>query len=345
MIGGSSGALEVLRQMLGGLPKDFPASIFIVVHVPRESPSNLPAILSRSSALKVSHPRDDEPIRAGHVYIAPPDYHMLLHQDRVRIVRGPRENRSRPAIDPLFRSAVRAYDGRVAGVIVSGVLDDGSDGLHLVKSAGGLAIVQEPDDAAFGDMPRNALEYTKADYVVPAAELAATLLRVVGEPAKSRNGRPAPINRPGNRPVNRPVNREVKLSELELNAVEDPERNGKPSVFACPECNGALWEVSNGGPERFRCRVGHSYTAENLLAEKISSFETALWEALRSLEEAATLARRMAARALRQGHRRAADRFDEVAEAKQQHAEALREILLKNWMPPVSEQAPERKTG
>lgn len=336
VVGASSGGIEVLRAMLAPLPKDFPAAIFVVLHIPSESPSNLPAILERGSKLPASNPMDGESIRPGHVYVAPPDHHLLIHKGHMRVVRGPRENRSRPAIDPTFRSVARAYGGRVIGVILSGLLDDGSSGLFMVKKMGGIAIVQDPQDAAFGDMPRAALEYVKADYVVPASELAATLLEAVQQPAEITKLAPAGSGK------------EVRISEFDLDEIESPDKVGQLSPLACPECNGSLWEIQNGGPVRYRCHVGHSYTASTLLAEKANTFETALWEALRALEERAMLARRMALHAKKRGSLHTVARFEEQAENVEQHAATLRRMLIEEDPPkvlPATDEVPVERTG
>ena len=321
VVGGSAGALEALQVLVRQLPADFPGAIFVVLHVASESPSSLPAILKRNGPLHAVHATDREAIRPGRIYIAPPDYHLLVHRGHVRVVRGPRENRHRPAIDPLFRSAARAYGNRVVGVILSGMLDDGSAGLAAIKRHGGTAVVQDPQEAIFGEMPASALQTVDADYVVPAADLGATLVSVAAKPALETVPAAASTH----------VAKEDRITEFYLDAMEDPDRPGAPSVFTCPECNGVLWEVPElGGPMRFRCRVGHAYTAGTLLAEKIHSYESALWEALRSLEESANLAHRMAKSARAANNLRSAERYEEQAENKEQHAGALRAMLLEN---------------
>ena len=321
VVGGSAGALEALQILVRQLPADFPGAIFVVLHVASESPSSLPAILKRNGPLPAVHATDREAIRPGRIYIAPPDYHLLVHRSHVRVVRGPRENRNRPAIDPLFRTAARAYGNRVVGVILSGLLDDGSAGLATIKRHGGTAVVQDPQEAIYGEMPASALQSVEADYVVPAADLAATLISVAAKPALETVPAAASTH----------VAKEDRITEFYLDAMEDPDRPGTPSVFTCPECNGVLWEVPElGGPMRFRCRVGHAYTGGTLLAEKVHSYEGALWEALRALEESANLAHRMARSARAANNLRSAERFEQQAENKEQHAGALRAMLLEN---------------
>src|SRR5690349_180578 len=178
----SAGGVEALRAVVAVLPADLPAAVFVVLHIPAQSPSMMPSILSRAGPLPAAHPTDGEPIRPGHIYVAPPDCHLLIDHERVRGVRGPRENRTRPAVDPLFRTAARAYGPRVVAVVLTGTLDDGTAGLQAVKQRGGLAVVQDPRDAMYAGMPRSALQHTPVDYVVPLSEIGPLISRLVREP-------------------------------------------------------------------------------------------------------------------------------------------------------------------
>src|SRR6478735_7471049 len=181
VIGGSAGGIEALKRICEGLPSDFPAAVFVVVHISPSSRSIMPDLLSRAGKLPARHPRNDEPINRGVIYVAPPDVHMLLRPGHVILRRGPQENRTRPAIDPLFRSAAVAYGSRVIGVLLSGLLDDGCAGLIAIKSCGGLCVVQEPNDAMWSEMPRNALAHANVDHCVPVADMPDLLSRLVHE--------------------------------------------------------------------------------------------------------------------------------------------------------------------
>src|SRR5581483_4467393 len=199
-----------------------------------------PQILQRAGRLKTSEKvRDGEPIQPGRVYIAPPDHHLMVEKGRLRLIRGPMENRHRPAIDPLFRSAARTYKGRVIGVILTGNLDDGASGLLAVKACGGIALVQDPDDAEFPDMPRNALNRVKADHQVPLAEMGPLLAKLVRQQPKNWNGHKVPAH----------IDVETDITELKLPG-NHIEHLGQPSDFACPECHGVLWRVKQGGMQR-----------------------------------------------------------------------------------------------
>jgi two-component system chemotaxis response regulator CheB len=309
VVGASAGGVEALTNVVGSLPAALPASVFVVLHVPVTGGSALPNILTRHGPLPASHAKDGEPIERRRIYVAPPDHHLLLRAGHVHLARGPRENGHRPAVDPLFRSAAFEYATRVVGVVLSGALDDGTAGLLAIKSRGGVAIVQHPEDALYPGMPNNAIEHVEIDHVLPAAAVGATLGALAVEPATAPAGAASHESH------------DTK-AEVEL------DHPGRPSGFSCPDCNGVLWEVQDGGPVRFRCRVGHAWSPESLLTQQSEALEAALWVALRSLEERAALATRLAEPARRRGHRITTTRFREQAEEAQQAARLVRRLLL-----------------
>jgi two-component system chemotaxis response regulator CheB len=317
VIGASSGGVETLIEIVSGLPRDFAAAIFIVVHVPPSGKSLLPEILSRAGSLPATHPLDRETIAQGRIYVAPPDFHLLLINGHVRLVRGPRENNHRPAVDSLFRTAARTYGSGVVGIVLSGALDDGSAGLLAVKRRGGLAIVQDPADALFPEMPRNAMEAVKVDYCVPKREIAPLLVRLSEERAQKAAA-----------PVSDDLLKETQIEAMDVGIIEDQAKPGTPSVFGCPDCGGTLWELQNEELLRFRCRVGHAFTAEGLLSTQSEALETALWNAFRALSENAALARRLAARARANGHASAAENFERRARSAEEQARLIHDLLL-----------------
>jgi two-component system, chemotaxis family, protein-glutamate methylesterase/glutaminase len=316
VVGASAGGVEALADLAASLPPELPAAVFVVLHVPSTGTSALPDILSRHGPLPAAHVKDGEPIENGRIYVAPPDHHVLLRSGHVHLARGPRENGHRPALDPLFRSAAREYGNRVIGVVLSGALDDGTAGLMAIKTQGGLAVVQEPADALYPDMPASALEQVRVDHVQPAAALGALLARLTAGPAGAAD--PAA-------PAELEV--EVKVDGFSLEAIEG-KHPGRPSGFSCPDCNGVLWESQDGDLQRFRCRVGHAWSPESLLTQQSDALEAALWIALRSLEERAALAPKLAAPARRRGHTITASRFEEQAAEAQQAARLVRDLLL-----------------
>jgi two-component system chemotaxis response regulator CheB len=322
VVGTSVGGVDALQRLVRSLPENFAGSLFVVLHLAPESPSMLPDILERAGRLSAVHPRDGDRIRPGQIYVAPPDRHMMIERGVVRVVAGPKENRHRPAIDPLFRSAALAYGPQVIGVVLTGSLDDGTAGLIAVKQRGGLAVVQDPEDAFCGDMPRSALRYVTApDHVLPIDQIGPKLVELVKEPvARSAAG--------GNGNGNGHLQNDIAAAEMDPAVLHDPEHPGEPSAFACPECNGVLWERKEADLLHFRCRVGHAYTANNLAAEQNLAIESAMWAALRALEENASLNTKLAERARERRHTAVADRFNEQAETKKHQAGVLRDLLL-----------------
>lgn len=317
VMGASSGGVEALIRVCGGLPEDLPAAVFVVIHFPEGSPSVLPSILNRAGSLKAVHPEDGDPIENGRIYVAPPDRHLLVEKGRVRLTRGPRENLHRPAVDALFRTAAVAYGPRVVGVILTGARDDGTAGLLAVKRRGGVAVVQDPDDALFSGMPESALEYVDVDHCLPLEKIAPLLSRVTREEAKDEGAYLVPDD----------MDLESKIVGLDPTVIDGNERPGELSGFTCPECTGPLYEVQDGELVRYRCRVGHAFTPDSVLAEKSELLENALYTALNTLEESATIAERLAARSREHQHEHAAKRFEEQARNKRQQAVVIRRVL------------------
>ena len=284
VIGASAGGIEALRELVAGLPADFPAAIAIVLHTSPQSPGILPEILSRSGPLEAVSPTGTARLRGGSIYVAPPDFHLLIEPGHVRVAKGPRENRFRPAIDPLFRSAAQVYGPNAIGVVLTGNLDDGAAGLWAIKQLGGVAVVQAPGDALFPAMPESALAHVNADHVVPLANIASVLVRLTAAPARDDAFE-----------VPAPMEVEVKIARQEDPLKAGVGKLGEPSPFACPECHGVLLAVKEGSQIRFRCHTGHAYSAESLLAEIRDQIEVQLWNAIRAMQEGDVLMRTMAA--------------------------------------------------
>jgi two-component system chemotaxis response regulator CheB len=325
VVGASAGGIEALRALAAGLPKDFPASVFVVQHTAAESPGVLADILSRAGALPAVNARDRERIKPGHIYVAPPDYHLMVEPGVVRITKGPKENRFRPAVDPLFRSAAQVYGPRVVGVVLTGNLDDGAVGLRVVKQLGGTAVVQDPEDALYPSMPESARRQVRVDYSLPLAEIAPLLARLAKDSAAEEGAHEVPEQ----------IKIEVAIAKEE-NALEaGVERLGDPSPYACPECHGVLLQMKEAAPLRFRCHTGHAYTADSLLHEITEAVEDSLWNSIRSIEESVRLLRHMAehlpegngdgdgnlAEAFRRKAQEAQSRSDLVRRAAMRHEE------------------------
>ncbi|MEG9526981.1 MAG: chemotaxis protein CheB [Hyphomicrobiales bacterium] len=322
VIGGSSGATLPLKTILGTLPKDLPAAVFVVVHIPARSLGLLATVTAAAAHMPVHPAADGMAIAPGNIYLGVPDYHLILADGRIRLGRGPRENMARPSIDPLFRSAAVSYGPRVIGVLLSGLLNDGTAGLDAIKRCGGLALVQDPTDAIADEMPRSALSALEVDLTLSATRIGDVLADLVRDPA----GPP------------RPVPPELRLEvDIAAGARVDSDvigRLGSPAALSCPQCGGVLSTMKDGKPLRFRCQVGHGYTAELVAKEQENSVDEAMRVALRIIEERAELVRRMAADGREAGRRALAEMYDERAAEYRAYAETIRKAVLQTLPSP-----------
>lgn len=320
VIGASAGGVEALTTLVGGLTRDIPAAVFVTVHFPAAGSSALPRILDRAGVLPAVHAEDRQHIEDGTIYVAPPDHHLLIFGDVIRLYRGPRENGNRPAVDPMFRSAALAYGPRVIGVVLSGNLDDGTSGLLAIKRRGGIAVVQDPDEAMFSSMPQSAIDHVKIDYVVKLEQMGTLLAELADRPTLVEE-----------HTVSDDARKETEYSEIDLARIEDVGSHpGDLAPFGCPDCGGTLWELREGNLVRFRCRVGHAWTSEALLASQAETLDAALWTALRALEESASLSRQLAERARSRGNDRLAERMGDNAVVAERRAETIRAVLLQD---------------
>jgi two-component system, chemotaxis family, protein-glutamate methylesterase/glutaminase len=324
VIGASAGGLQALTDILGALPGDLPVPILAVVHTPASRESNLPQVLSAAGPLPSSFVTRDQRLEPGHVYVAPPDYHVLITRIGATLNHGPKENGFRPAIDPLFRSAARIHGPRVMGVILSGALDDGAYGLKLVKDAGGIAVVQDPEQALVQSMPLSALQYVAVDHVLRTAAIA-SLITESTRPTEERNTMPREKEK-----ESEPVGQE------EITIEEMKQEFGDASALTCPDCGGALWEIIDGQLVRYRCHVGHQYSQDGLDTGQRDAVEEALWTAVRVLEEHADLRTRMSRRADLAGLNTVSTGFLDSAQAAHVQAQAIRDVLIANGMPPLT---------
>lgn len=281
VIGASAGGFEAIRQLTALLPPDLDAAIFIVWHMSPDVPGLLPQVINRNKKILAVNAVDHEPICMNRIYVAPPDRHLLLEKGLVRVTRGPKENRFRPAIDPLFRSAAYIYGSSVIGIVLSGALDDGTAGLWTIKSRGGMAIVQDPKEAEVPSMPESALSAVAIDYRLPIAEIAPLISRLVAEPVVEK--------KEIDMEEQRKTDTEVKIA-LQKTLPEDAVLTfSQPTTYACPECHGVLSSIKEGDITRYRCHTGHAYSADSLLTAITENIEDSLWNAIRSVEESVIL--------------------------------------------------------
>ncbi|TGV81426.1 chemotaxis protein CheB [Mesorhizobium sp. M00.F.Ca.ET.149.01.1.1] len=312
-IGASAGGVEPLRRIVGDLPQGLPAAVFIVLHVGEVS--YLANILDRAGPLKAMVARNGATFETGRVYVAPPDFHLLLHDGHMLRRRGPRENLARPAIDPLFHSAALRYGARVVGVLLSGSLSDGTAGLRAIKAVGGIAVVQHPKDTLVPAMVESALDHVAVDHCLPAAELGGLLAKLAVEPAGETL--PAP-------PA---VRLEAAIAAQEHSTMKKEDRLGELSVFTCPECHGPLWEIEDGDMVRYRCHTGHAFTADAMMEAQALEADEILWSLLRSHQQRAEFTRRMAERERTRGRSTLATRLARRASEYEEDAQVIERIL------------------
>lgn len=316
VIGTSSGGLEALTTLVRSMPADFPAPIAVVMHLAADSPGILPDLLTREGRLVARHPSNGERLQPGHIYVAPPDHHLLIEPGRACLSKGPRENRFRPAIDPLFRSAAQVYGPGAIGVVLTGSLGDGTAGLSAIKKLGGVAIVQDPAEALYPSMPQSALRYVSIDYTARLAEIPSLLLALASRTVHDVQRIAAPSS----------VDVEIRIAREENPMHAGIEQLGRPSPIACPECHGVLREWEEDGHVRFRCHTGHAYSPESLRAEIDEAIEIALWNAIRSLQEGVIFLQQFAAK----GHAREdAEKLVSRARELERQADQMRELVTK----------------
>jgi two-component system chemotaxis response regulator CheB len=318
VVGASAGGVRALTKLVRAVPQELPAAILAVVHIPPDSRSELATVLDQAGPLPARTAREGDPLGKGRIYVAPPDHHLLVEGGRLRLTRGPRENRVRPCIDTLFRSAAVDLGPRVVGVVLSGALDDGTAGLWAVKDRGGVAVVQEPAEAEFPDMPQSALSHVDVDHVLPAAEIGSKLAALAAEPTMKPTAVPAAMAA------------EARI-EMGHNPLENGVlRLGRPSRNACPECHGSLVEIREGPIVRYRCHTGHAYSLRTLLADTDAGVEKALWNAVRAFEERSFVLRTMAQDAADRGDRQLAQRLAEEADRAAVDAEHVRRLTTRS---------------
>jgi len=314
VVGASAGGVEALRALVGGLPADIDAAICVVLHVSRGGTSTLADILDRAGPLPAVRAADGAQLERGRIFVAPANFHTLVRDGRLRLSAGPAENGHRPAIDPLFRTAARAWGASVIGVVLSGSRDDGAFGLGTIATHGGMGLVQDPAEALYPSMPRHAMEQMPAARVAPAAKMGAVLAELVERCH-------------GPRAITDDALLEAENAVAELTALTAEDIGAAPAGYGCPSCHGALFELPSGAAPRFRCRVGHAWTATELLEQQADALEGALWMALRSLEEKAALALRMAESAQLRGSSAIAARYTGASTEAAEASSIIRRLI------------------
>lgn len=315
-VGASAGGIRALRGLAAQLDRDFPAAILAVLHLsPAANEAGLARALRTDGGLPIQFAREGDKIVPGRLYLAPPDRHLLAEGERLLVRRGPLENRSRPAIDPLFRSVALSFRGRAVGVLLTGYLDDGVSGLVAIKRCGGMVVVQDPATAEVPDMPHHAIQRAAPDHIVPLDGLAGLLRELARTPA-GRMAAPPPN-----------LELEVRMAAQQIVGIEATERLGGPSTLTCPECHGSLREVRDDGRVRYRCHTGHAFSLDSLAISQNQELERALISALRALDERVSLLQRLSEDTGGGGRGRTAAQFGQRAQEYAEQAETIRKIL------------------
>jgi two-component system, chemotaxis family, protein-glutamate methylesterase/glutaminase len=324
VIGASAGGLEAVKDLVAQFPRDLPAPVFLVMHIPPHSPSLLPDIVGKAGPLPAGHPQDGAKVKAGYIYIAPPDHHLLIDDSHVAVKRGPKENRFRPSIDALFRSAAYSYGPAAIGVVLSGLLDDGTSGLWSIKRFGGIAIVQDPYQARYPSMPRSALEHVEADYQLPAKEIGALLGRLVYE----RPTRHVLVGNDREHDIESRIAKEVQIAAGMGTSQQSILELGTITPFTCPECHGNLIRIAEGKLRRYRCHTGHGFTEDALLEGVMESVGDMIWQVTRGLQEAEMLLEHMGQHLQNAGDSDKAEIFFAKAHEIQKQASKFQELAV-----------------
>ena len=319
VIGASAGGLDAIRKLVKGLPENLGAAIFIVWHMAADVRGVLPDIINREKTLEARHAFDGEEIKENRIYVAPPDHHLLIEGTKLRISKGPKENRFRPAVDPLFRSAAYYYGSQVMGIVLSGALDDGTAGLWTVKEHGGIAIIQNPLDAEVPSMPQNAERHVNIDYSIAVADMPRLLVRLIKEAASAS---PAVMKK-----ENKP-DLEIRVAANETGIEPAVFSLGNLTPFTCPECHGVLTAITEGNLKRYRCHTGHAFSADTLLAAMTEHIEETLWSAIRSIKETTMLLNTIGDHFADHNNAKLAALYFKKAQEATQRAKVVRDVVI-----------------
>lgn len=320
VVGASAGGMKALSEFVAQLDAGVDAAFFIVMHLSRTSISNI--LMLRLQPLTELHcevAAEGSTIRRGHIYFAHPNLHLLVKKGKIILGRGPEENRWRPSIDVLFRSAAAAYSTRTIGVILTGLLDDGTTGMLAIRRSGGTCIVQDPNEAEFPDMPMSVLDNMEVDFCISLATMGEVISEITNT---SPEEKAAPED----------IIVESQIAERVVVDYDNVRQLGEKSIYACPDCGGGLWNITKGGVgegkmDRYRCHIGHSYSEKDLVVKQAEIFESTLWTALRIMEERRNLLKKMESDHSKRGFSRLANGYKEKADGIQVHIEKMKEIL------------------
>ena len=316
VMGASYGGIEAYLKLVSLLPEKFPASIFIVQHIPADAVGYLHKMLSRNGPLRAVQAKDGKEFEPGMIYVARPNHHLLVKERHIATPMGPRENRMRPSIDVLFRSAAVFHNSRVAALLLSGFLDDGVSGLEAVQRCGGITLVQDRAEAAAPELVRNAIRRVKVDHVLPLEELALELVKIAGTPAGEEQNIPEEIVE------------EMRVSEYPVQDIERFDRLGERTILTCPECGGPIWNLKNEPIPRYVCHTGHSFTPRAFLEGQSKMIEYSLWSAIRLMDERAKVLENITERDRERGRTKSAAYYEKTVPELKMHSRIIRDFIL-----------------
>ncbi len=316
VMGASFGGIKALSRLVSRLPPDLSAAVFIVQHMSPNVDSILDRILSEKGSLPAVKAEDGRKIESGLVYVAQPNHHLILNEAHMSLSAGPRENRARPSIDVLFRSAAAFHTTRVIGVILTGYLDDGVNGLHAVKRCGGIAVAQDPAEAEAHEMPENAIRDVQVDHILPLDQMASMLPILSGRPA----GEPLPVPED--------IMEEIRISEQAVPNLDNMEKQGQKTSFTCPECGGVLWKVDEEPVPRFRCHTGHAFTLRTYMEGQAEALENSLWGAARFMRARVKRLKTMARKEREKSRFKSAESYEKTMAELSNHVQVIRQFII-----------------
>jgi two-component system chemotaxis response regulator CheB len=316
VIGASAGGTVALPDLLSQLKPQMNIAVFVVIHIAKKTVGEMfVKRVQKYTELKCKLPKHGEAVKAGVVYVAKPDHHLLLKNNKIVLGKGPMENRYRPSIDALFRSAAAQYDHKVIGIVLTGMLEDGAVGMLAIKRSGGTCIVQDPNEAQHPDMPNAVLKNLKPDYISPVSEMGDAIMKIITNPPRKSK-------------IPHDIKKESEISERVQIGIDNLKQIGEHSLYSCPDCGGGLWQMKNNGETRYRCHVGHAYTEDGLISTMVLNTETALWTALRIIEERRNLLKTLADKEKTKGNKRVGTRYSQRVKELELQIEHLKQVLF-----------------
>ncbi len=311
-----------MPSLLSQFKKEMNVAVLVVLHLSKRSIGQLLVTrMQKHASFTCKIPKHGEQIKPQHIYFCQPDHHMLVKDEKILLGRGPVENRYRPSIDALFRSAAAYYDSSCIGIVLTGMLEDGASGMLAIKRSGGFCIVQDPDEAKYPDMPNAVIQLLKPDFTLPISKMGETVSLIIEKPKRKKVRIPQDIKQEAE------IAERINLGDFSLKPF------GNPSFASCPDCGGKLFEMDENGTTRYRCHIGHAYSEAGLLTGMEVTMESALWTALRILEERKNILGKIQAREKLNKNRTAALSYEKRIAELEAQTSLIKEVLFNGASP------------